>query len=56
MILAYNLSFLAGDDNQQKKKKLGTCLTEALKLVMLIGILLCKLQFKHPNVYNSDPH
>uniref|UniRef100_A0A0D3EH69 Protein RFT1 homolog n=1 Tax=Brassica oleracea var. oleracea TaxID=109376 RepID=A0A0D3EH69_BRAOL len=31
--------FLAGDDNQQKKKKLGTCLTEALKLVMLIGLI-----------------
>ncbi|KAG2262809.1 hypothetical protein Bca52824_069888 [Brassica carinata] len=27
------------DDNQQKKKKLGTCLTEALKLVMLIGLI-----------------
>ncbi|KAH0907769.1 hypothetical protein HID58_039596, partial [Brassica napus] len=27
------------DDYQQKKKKLGTCLTEALKLVMLIGLI-----------------
>ncbi|CDY60500.1 BnaCnng36420D [Brassica napus] len=31
--------FASGDDNQQKKKKLGTCLTEALKLVMLIGLI-----------------
>uniref|UniRef100_M4EIS3 Protein RFT1 homolog n=1 Tax=Brassica campestris TaxID=3711 RepID=M4EIS3_BRACM len=28
-----------GDDYQQKRKKLGTCLTEALKLVMLIGLI-----------------
>ncbi|CAF2357082.1 BnaA10g30240D [Brassica napus] len=31
--------FASGDDYQQKKKKLGTCLTEALKLVMLIGLI-----------------
>ncbi|KAH0895511.1 hypothetical protein HID58_045079 [Brassica napus] len=30
---------LPGDDYQQKRKKLGTCLTEALKLVMLIGLI-----------------
>lgn len=34
-----SLSFLSGDDYQQKRKKLGTCLTEALKLVMLIGLI-----------------
>ncbi|CAH2073621.1 unnamed protein product [Thlaspi arvense] len=27
------------DDNQQKRKKLGICLTEALKLVILIGLI-----------------
>ncbi|CDY14034.1 BnaC02g01510D [Brassica napus] len=31
--------FASGDDYQQKRKKLGTCLTEALKLVMLIGLI-----------------
>nr|VDD18568.1 unnamed protein product [Brassica oleracea] len=31
--------FASGDDYQQKRKKLGTCLTEALKLVMLIGLV-----------------
>ncbi|KAF3537840.1 hypothetical protein F2Q69_00018533, partial [Brassica cretica] len=37
--LGKSLWFASGDDYQQKRKKLGTCLTEALKLVMLIGLI-----------------
>ncbi|KAJ4883308.1 lipid transporter [Raphanus sativus] len=35
--------FASGDDYQKKKKELGICLTEALKLVMLIGLIFMAL-------------
>lgn len=37
--LSLSPTLLTGD-YQERKKKLGICLTEALKLVILIGILL----------------
>lgn len=48
----FSLSLLTDDDYQDKSKKLGICLTEALKFVILIGIFLSiEVKTSTPNVF-----